>query len=172
VRELPIRTALVTVAVGCLVLLYLLWWTAYAGIHFEQRFTQRPPGESGQVGGTTVRAVSLSSTRLLADQKYGGPPDAAAAGTVWVVAVIEATQQPGAAEFYCSLELLGPEGRRWEPTGNYTRTMPLCSTDLVKPGPPVRFETIFQVPERYLDGIIGVALLDPRTPDPVDVVTP
>jgi hypothetical protein len=171
-RTLPIRTTLVTVAVGCLVLLYVLWWTTYAGIHFDQRYTQRPPGEPAQTGGTTIRVVSLTSTPLLADQKYAGPPEPAASGAVWVIAVLEATQPPGAAEFYCTVELLGPDGRRWEKESKFTRTLPYCGSDVVQPGPPVQFEMIFSVPERYVGQIVGVALLNPLTPERVDVVTP
>ena len=171
-RPLPIRTALVTVTVGCLVLLYVLWWTTYAGIHFNQRFTQRPPGEAGRVGGTTIRLRSLTSTPLLADQKYAGPAEVADPRTVWVVAVLEATREPGAPEFYCTVELLGPGGRRWDPQSKVTRTVPYCASDQVKPGSPTQFETIFLVPERFVGQIVGVALLDPSVADRVDVVTP
>jgi hypothetical protein len=171
-RLLPIRTALVTVAVGCLVLLYVLWWTTYAGIHFDQRFTPRAPGEAGRVGGTTIRLLSLTSTPLLADQKYAGPAEAAEPGTVWVVAVMEASQEPGAPEFYCTVELVGPGGRRWEKQSKVTRTVPHCASDQVKPGSPTRFETVFLVPERFVGQIVGVALLDPSVADRVDVVIP
>jgi hypothetical protein len=171
-RTLPIRTTLIAVAVGCLVLLYVLWWTTYAGIHFNQRFTQRPPGEAGRAAGTTVRVLSLASTPLLADQKYAGPPEPAPSGAVWVVAVLEATRQPGAPEFFCPLELLDREGRRWTAQTSVTRSLPYCASDLVKPGPPVRFEVLFQVPERLVGQVAGVAVLDPASPDRVDVVSP
>jgi hypothetical protein len=172
VRTLPIRTVLVTTAVGCLVLLYVLWWTTYVATHVEQRYDQRPPGEVGRIGGTSIRVLSLTSSVLLADQEYSGPPEAAEPGAVWVVAVLEATQEPGAPEFFCTVELLGPDGRRWEPQTNVTRTLPYCSGDLVKPGPPVRFETIFLVPERFVGQIVGVALPDPTVADRVDVIAP
>jgi hypothetical protein len=171
-RTLPIRTVLVTTAVGCLVLLYVLWWSTYVATHVEQRYTQRPPGESGQVGGTSIRVLSWTSSVLLADQKYAGPPEAAEPGAVWVVAVLEASQVPGAPEFLCTVELLGPDGRRWDNQTNVTRALPYCASDLVKPGPPVRFEAIFLVPERFAGQIVGVALLDPTVADRVDVVTP
>ena len=171
-RRLPIPTTLASGAVGCLVLLYLLWWTTYTGIHFDQRYTQRPPGATGQSGGTTIRVLSMTSTSRLADQKYAGPPEAAAPGAVWVLAVLEATQPPGAAEYYCTFELLGLEGRRWEDEGTFTRTLPSCGSDTVQPGPPVRFEAVFAVPERFVDQVAGVALLDPAATDRVDVITP
>lgn len=169
---LPIRTVLVTTAVGCLVLLYVLWWTTYVATHVEQRYTQRPPGEAGRIGGTSIKVLSLTSSVLLADQKYDGPAEAAEPGAVWVVAVLEATQEPDAPEFFCTVELLGPDGRRWDKESNVTRTLPYCASDVIKPGPPVRFETIYQVPERFVGQIAGVALLDPTVPDRVDVVSP
>jgi len=172
VRTLPIRTTLVTVAVGCLVLLYILWWTTYAGIHFDQRYSQRPPGAAGHSGGTTLRVLSMTSTLLLADQKYAGPPQAAAPGTVWVVAVLEATQPPGTPEYYCTFELLDTEGRRWDKEGTFARTLPSCGSDTVRPGPPVRFEAVFLVPERLVGQVVGVALLDPEVADRLDVITP
>jgi hypothetical protein len=171
-RLLPVRTVLVATAVGCLVLLYVLWWTTYAGIHFNERFTQRPPGAAGQVGGTAVRVLSLTSTPLLADQLYAGPPDPAPSGAVWVVAVLEATQQPGAPAFFCPLELVDRDGRRWDAQTIGTRAMPYCGSDLVKPGPPVQFETVFLVPERLVGQVVGLALLDPASADRVDVVRP
>lgn len=171
-RAVPIRTALVTTTVACLVLLYLLWWTTYAGTHFDQRFTQQPPGAAGQVGGTSIRLVSLTSTLLLADQKYGGEPEAAEPGAAWVVAVLEGVQEPGAPEFFCTLELVGPDGRRWDKQTSVGRTLPYCDSDALKSGNPVRFETIFLVPERFADQVAGVALLDPSVPDRVPVITP
>lgn len=172
VRTLPIRTVLVSTAVGCLVLLYVLWWSTYAGIHFEQRYTQQSAGEAGRIGGTSIQVLSLTSTVLLADQKYSDEPEAADPGTVWVVAKLEATQDPGAPAFYCTIELLGPDGRRWKNQGKYTRTDPSCSGDLVKPGPAVRFEMVFLVPEQFVGQIVGIALADPTVPDRVDVIAP
>ena len=171
-RPLPIRTVLITTTVGCLVLLYVLWWTTYAGIHFNQRFVQRPPGEAGRIGGTSIRLLSLTSSPLLADQKYAGPPDPAEPGAVWVVAVLEASQEAGAPEFLCTVELVGPDGRQWDDDGQVSRTLPHCTSDLVRPGPPVRFETVFLVPERFVGQLDGIALLDPSVPDRADVITP
>lgn len=171
-RPLPLRTTLGTVAVGCLVMLYLLWWTTYAGIHFDERFAQRPPGAAGEVGGTSIRLLSLTRSDLLADQKYGGAPDHASPGTTWVVAELEAVQRPSAPEFYCTLELVGPDGRRWDKQSNVGRTLPSCSHEEIRSGGPVRFETVFLVPERFADQLVGVALMDPAVPDRVPVITP
>jgi hypothetical protein len=155
------------------VLLYVLWWTTYAGIHFEPRFTQQPPGASGRVQGTEVRLVSLTRTGVLTDQSYGGEPETAEPGTTWVVAVLEATQQPGAPKFYCTLELVDADLRRWDTHGLPGRALPSCPPgEELTTGQPVRFETIFLVPERFAERIAGVAVMDQTTADRTVVLTP
>jgi hypothetical protein len=171
-RPFPLRTALGSTAVACLVVLYLLWWTTYADIHFNERFAQRPPGIAGQVGGTSIRLLSITQSKLLADQTNGGVPEQASPGTTWVVAQLEAVQPPGAPDFYCTIELLGPGGRLWDKQFKVARTTPECRSDDLKSSRPVRFETIFLVPERFGDRIAGVALMDPVVADRVPVITP
>src|SRR3712207_3188823 len=90
--EIPLRTVLVLTAASALVLLYLLWWTTYAGIHMEERFVQQPAGAAAEVGGTSIRLLSLRQSTLLADQKYSGVPEQASSGTTWEVAEMEAVQ--------------------------------------------------------------------------------
>ncbi len=175
-RVLPVRTAAATTSVVCLVLLYIIWWTSYVETHVDERFAQQPPGAAGQAGagGTTLRLLSLTSAPLLADQGSGPDPEPSPArpGTVWVVAVLEGVQAPGAEEYFCTFELLGPEGRRWERTDQYDRATPSCSSELFAPGTPVRFEATFEVPERFAGELHGIALLDPTTADRVPVITP
>ena len=170
--QLPLRTALFVTSVSAMALLYLLWWTTYAGIHVEERFVQRPPGAAGQVGGTSIRLLSLTRAAQLAMQKYGGDPEQPSPGTVWVVAVFEAVPQPGAPEFYCTLDLLGPDGRRWKAESEVNRFRPGCISREKTPDRPAEFESIFLVPERFADQIVGVALMDPTVPDRVPVITP
>lgn len=169
--ELSLRTALVSTGVGALVVLYLLWWTTYAQVHFEQRYAPAAPGAAGEVAGTSIRVLSLTAAAQLADQKYGGEPESAEPGTVWVVAELEAVQAPGAPTFYCSLELLGPDGRRWSPQIKTARTLSSCSADALSDR-PVRFETIFLVPERFRGELVGIALLDSTDAGRVPVVRP
>ena len=171
-RPLPLRRTLATTAVGCLVVLYLLWWTTYAGIHFEERFAQQPPGAPGKVGGTSIRVLSMTRSHLLANQTYESAPKPASPGTSWVVVELEAVQQQGAPDFYCTIELAGLEGRLWEKQFQVGRTAPTCDSDELKSGRPVRFETIFSVPDRLIDQIAGVALLDSTVADRVPVITP
>ena len=170
--QLPLRTALFVTSVGAMVLLYLLWWTTYAGIHVEEPFVQQPPGTAGQVRGTSIRLLSLTRSAELAMQKYGGPPKRASPGTVWVVGVFEAMPQPGAQEFYCTLDMLGPDGRRWEAESEVNRLRPSCISRDKTPDRPAEFESIFLVPERFATQIVGVALRDSTVPDRVPVITP
>lgn len=171
-RLLPIRTVLVTTAVGCLVLLYIVWWTTYAGIHFDQRFTQPPAGQSTTVRGTTVTLASLTRSPLLADQQYGGPPDPAEPGAVWVIAELEAVRAADAPEFVCTLELLGPEARRWSMAYQSKRSTPWCGEEDLLPGGHQRFEMVFAVPERFATQLFGVAVLDSSSADRAAVLTP
>jgi hypothetical protein len=168
----PLRTVLFLTAVGALVLLYLLWWTTYAGIHFQERFVQQPAGAAAEVGGTSMRLLSLRQSTLLADQKFNGVPEQAGSGTTWVVAELEAVQQPDAPDFYCTLELVGPDGRRWEKQTKFNRTLPWCDSKEIASGRSVRFEAIFLVPEQYADQLMGVALMDPSVADRVPVIMP
>lgn len=168
--ELPLRTASATTAVGALVLLYLLWWTTYAQVHFEPRYAPRPPGAAGEVAGTSIRVLSMVAAPRLADQRYGGEPDSAVPGAVWVVAELEAVHAPGVAGL-CTLELLGPGGRRWTPQTTTSRTLPSCSSAALS-ARPSSFETVFLVPERFADRLVGIVLLDPSDPGRAPVVTP
>lgn len=46
---LPMRRILFAVAALAAVLIYLIWWVTYAGIHYIPRYTVRPPGAAGEV---------------------------------------------------------------------------------------------------------------------------
>lgn len=171
-RPLPLRTALLTTTVLCLVLLYLLWWTTYAAIGLEQRFAAQAAGQPAVSRGTSVTLVSLTRTLLLADQEYGDAPEPAQPGAVWVVALLDATRAADAPEFYCTLELAGAQGQRWTVQTQVNRTVPWCGKNELAPGATQRFEMIFLVPERYADQVVGVAVLDSSSTDPVPVIRP
>jgi hypothetical protein len=171
-RVFPLRTTLFLTAAGALVLLYLLWWTTYAGIHFEERFAQQQAGAADEVSGTSIRLLSLRQSILLADQKFSGVPEQAGSKTTWVVAELEAVQRPDAPDFYCTLDLVGPGARRWEMQSKFNRTLPSCDHEEIGTGRSVRFEAIFLVPQQYADQLMGVALMDPLVADRVPVITP
>jgi hypothetical protein len=170
-RLLPLRRILFVVAAFAVVLIYLIWWVSYAGIHYTARYTIRSPGASGEVQGTTVRVLSLTRSDQLADAEEG-EPDLPYPGAVWVVAELEALWHDPAKEYYCGAQLIGPERRLWSTSSSPTkRAMQSCPLDLVV-GQPVRFEAIYMVPARYADQISGIALSDSSTAARVPVITP
>jgi len=50
-RVLPLRPILFALAAFAAVLIYLIWWVSYAGIHYIPRYSLRPPGASGEGSG-------------------------------------------------------------------------------------------------------------------------
>ena len=172
-RVLPLRTVLFLTAVAALVLLYLLWWTTYAGIHFQARFAQQPAGAAAEVGGTSIRVVSLRQSRMLADQKYSGIPEQAS-----VRDDLGDRRARGGAAAGCSGLLLHPgAGRSRHPAlgeavqvqpNTARRATPRRSSQVSS----VRFEAIFLVPQQFADQLMGVALMDPSVADRVPVITP
>ena len=153
------------------VLIYLIWWVTYAGIHFTPRYSVHPPGASAEVEGTSVRLVSLIRADQLRDAK-GAEPALPEPGAVWVVAELEAVRHGPAQKFGCGMEALGPQQRVWtEDYVGVSRSTPDCELD-PPIGQPVRFESIFMVPARYADELIGVALPDRGTAARTAVIRP
>jgi hypothetical protein len=144
-------------AVGALaaVLIYLIWWVTYAGIHYTPRYAVRPPGVAGEVQGTSVRLLSLTRAEQL------------------VVAEFEAVRHDPGKTFYCDTELLGPQRRLWARAATGAgRAIPGCLPDDFAVDRLVRFEAVFLVPIRYADQLAGVALVDDSTAARTPVITP
>ena len=80
-------------AVGALaaVLIYLIWWVTYAGIHYTPRYAVRPPGVAGEVQSTSVRLLSLTRAEQLVDtsEDKSGKSEFPDPGGVWIVAEFE-----------------------------------------------------------------------------------
>ena len=170
-RVLPMRRILFAVAAFAAVLIYVIWWVTYAGIHYIPRYTMRPPGAGGELQGTTVRVLSLTRSDRLADAE-GEEPGVPAPGAVWVVAELEAVRHDPAKEFLCGAQLIGPERRLWSTASVRTRrAIQDCPLDLVV-GQPVRFESIFMVPARYADQLVGIALSDDSSAARTPVIRP
>ena len=170
-RPLSMRRILFPVAAVAAVMIYVIWWVTYAGIHYNPRYSIRPPGAAAEVQGTTVRLVALVRAGELRDAG-GGPSELPVPGAVWVVAELETVRHDPAKEFPCGAKLLGPEGRLWSSEPFRVRR----ATEWCKPDNPVdqavRFESIFLVPARYADKLIGVALVDLGTAERTAVLTP
>jgi hypothetical protein len=166
------RRILFLVAALAAVAIYVIWWVTYAGIHYNTRYSIQPPRAAADVQGTSVRLVSLIRSDQLADAS-GGPPEVPDPGAAWVVAVFESVQHGPAEKLSCSsTRLLGPQGRLWDPElFRVQRAMEDC-----KPNHPVgqavRYESIFMVPARYADQLIGIALEDRSTAARTQVIRP
>ena len=170
-HPVPLRPLLFVLAPCCLVALYLITWWAYASTHLEQRYVPLAPGAAYEFEGTTVRVLSMTTSDWLADTTGGDTP--ALPGAAWVVAELEAQRADGATEFYCTFELLGPDGRVWKPEFPAAeRAVPGCSGDDITPGRAHRFEVVFQVPMTDADQLIGVSRVDPVRPTRTPVLRP
>jgi hypothetical protein len=96
---------------------------------------------------------------------------------VWIVAELEAERHDPAKEFLCGAQLIGPEWRLWSTTSALTkgvmpkRAIQSCPLDLPV-GQPVRFESIFMVPARYADQLVGIALTDDSSAARTPVIRP
>ena len=150
----------------------MIWWVTYAGIHYNARYSIRPPGAAAEVEGSSVRLLSLVRSDQLADASGGMPlfPDP---GAVWVVGEFESVRHDPAEKFLCGTRLLGPQRRVWipEPFPEVKRVTEDCQTNNPV-GQAVRFESIFMVPARYADQLIGIELYDPSTAARTPVLTP
>jgi hypothetical protein len=170
------RRTVFAVAAFAAVLIYLIWWVSYAGIHFSPRYRLLPPGVSAEVQGASVRVLSLTRSDQLANVG-GGKPGLPDPGAVWIVAEMEAVRHDPAKEFLCGTELIGPEWRQWPTASLFTasagvqRATPSCPLDLAV-GQQVRFESIFMVPARYADQLSGIALRDDSSAARTPIIRP
>jgi hypothetical protein len=154
------RAWLQTVAVLLVVVIYLLAWSSYSAAHTLDRYRRLAPGEAATRAEGRTRLLSLTRADRLTDSK-GGRDAVADAGTTYVVAELELTQQQPVEYPYCSGVLLGPGGRTWQLAGtSVERAVSSCDPSAVVVGRPYRYEGIYEVPLRYADQIVGVALPD------------
>ena len=72
--------------------------------------------------------------------------------------------------------MLGPDRRTWEDDslGVSREIENSCDKDSAPIGHTVTVEAVFQIPERYVDRLAGVGVIDDgsRTPEPVMVPAP
>jgi hypothetical protein len=170
-RTIPMQRILFVVAALVAVAIYLVWWVTYAGIHYIPRYTVRPPGAAAEAQGTSVHLLSLTRADQLVNAE-GNRPGIPDPGTVWIVAEFEAVRHDPAQDFYCDLRLMGPQQRLWSEAPPVGRTTPGCRSDDLVIGQPGRFESIFSVPIRYADLLVGIALPDDSTAARTPVLTP
>lgn len=166
------RSWLLLACAASLVGVYLVGWGFYATTHTVDRFEQLAPGARASVNDAEVRVVEvLRTTRL--DDADGGEPELAPAGVSYVVATVEVLRHADHELFVCRLDLVGPGQRQWETENLYVeRSLPVgCSTDDVRIGQPYRYLAVYAVPDRFVDGLYGLAL-EPYDGQPKLVLTP
>ena len=154
---------------GCVlaaVAVYLNIWTTYAlyGLTAYGRYDQQDPGSVVTAMGAEFRLVSLAQTTELVNsstQEISSP----AINAVWVVARIDVVRRSEDANLFCSFAVLGPERRVWEPSRDYVSrdATDTCTPDLMPLGGTWPLEVVFQIPERYVGELAGVALNDPAS---------
>lgn len=141
-------------------LIYLTGWSTWAHVHTAERHVLLPPGAAGSRGGAEFRLLSLVRSTELADSA-GGPPQVADAGATFVVAEVEVVRRREDGPFLCAVDLLGTGGRVWSASLlQVQRAVSSCRDDEVATGRPYRFESVFLVPGRDADALVGVALTD------------
>jgi len=166
------RAWLVLGVVALVTALYLTGWSIWAYTHTANRYQALPPGTAGVRAGAEFRVLSLVRSDRLADSQ-GDEPQVADAGATFVVAQVEVLRQREDELFTCGVDLLGPDGRVWSSTmAQVQRAAPFCSADAVALGTPFRYESIFLVPERDADRLVGVALTDRSGPQRSPVLRP
>lgn len=166
------RAWLLLGVVALVVVVYLAVFSVWAHTHTTPRYAQLAPGAVGTRGGAEFRLLSLTRSAELADAE-GGQPQVADAGATFVVAQVEVLRRVEDGPFLCGVDLLGPGGRVWTPTSlEVQRAVPTCSGADVAVGQWRRFESVFLVPERYADQLVGAALTDSSGPDRSAVLRP
>lgn len=154
---------------GCVlaaVAVYLNIWTTYAlyGLTDYGRYDQQDPGAVVTAMGAEFRLVSLVQTTELvssSNQEISSP----SINAVWVVARIDVVRRSEDPNLFCSFAVLGPGRRVWEPNQDYISrdTTASCPRDGMPLGSTQPLEVIFQIPERYVGELAGVALNDPTS---------
>jgi hypothetical protein len=170
-RRAWLRAACVLLAVA----VYLSLWTAYAlnGLSDYGRYRQYAAGTPVDSMGAEFRLVSLVQTSQLTNSITGeisSPP----MNAVYLVARIDVVRRSDDPGLFCSFAILGPGRRTWEPNTDYVSRdqSSSCRREEMPIGRPVPLEVIFQVPERYVGELAGVAVNDPVSRAARPVLTP
>lgn len=145
------------------VLTYLNVWSIVAiqGLTDYGRYTQLEPGEPARAMGAEFRLISLVQTTQLVNAitHTVEPP---ANNAVWVVARVDVVRQDPDESLYCNFQLLGPNRRSWKESCTYvSRTLERsCTMATMEVGRSYPLEITFEIPERYVDELVGVVVED------------
>jgi len=163
---------------GCMLLavaVYLSLWTAYAlnGLTSHGRYHQYAAGAPVDAMGAEFRLVSLVQTTQLTNsitREITSPP----VNAVFLVARVDVVRRTDDPDLFCSFAILGPGRRSWGPNTDYvSRDLgSSCPREEMTLGQPWPVEVIFQVPEKYVGDLAGLAVNDPVSRAVRPVLTP
>ncbi|MCW3159447.1 hypothetical protein [Micropruina sonneratiae] len=152
------RQWLGTAAIVAMVLALTTAWAGWLNARSSPHYQQAGPGAFADPvpeGSMPIRLASLTATPVLLTDRDQVP---SAAGTVWVVALLE--YQPPPDGSFCMVDLVAVDGRRWSTVSvlEYTGERGHEADCLAKPGErePVA-ELLYQVPEDVVDELAGLA---------------
>ncbi len=151
------RQWVATAASFALVLAIAVGWLSYLHARNTPTFAQVPPGglaDPAPEGGMPMRLASLTLTQLLVTDRE---LNAAPAGALWVIAVVDYAPPPEGA--FCRLDLLAVDGRRWTSMSSldYEGSRTLSGDCSATPGDGTpRVELIYQIPEDAAAELAGL----------------
>lgn len=136
---------------------YGVIWSTYVKLHTIDIHHQQQPGASAERDGVTYRALSLRTQTFIDSAPVQAPdqePGTPAPGAIWVSATIEVSGITDTVFGGCQLELLGPDGRTWEPISIHDDLLRRCSDET---GPaPTTVTLTYLVPEQWVDQLYGL----------------
>lgn len=136
---------------------YGVVWASYVKLHTVDIHHQQAPGAPGEWKGVTFRVLSIETQSFVdrapvqaPDQERGVP----APGAIWVTATVEVSGVTDTVIGGCQLELLGPDGRTWQPVSVHDDLVRRCDSET---GPaPTTLTLTYLVPEQWVDQLYGL----------------
>lgn len=138
---------------------YSVVWGTYVRLHTEDIHHQQPSGATAEWDGVTFQVLSLEIEEIVPEAPTQSPdqePGTPAPGAVWVTARVMVTGVQDTVLGGCQLELLGPDGRVWEPVSVYDDIERRCDDETGSA--PARISLTYLVPEVYADQLYGLVV--------------
>ncbi|MGD7707458.1 hypothetical protein [Microlunatus sp. Y2014] len=152
-----LRAWLVLLLVLGMSLTYALLWGAWVEQNTDQVYVQTAPGATVTYDGVALTVLAIR-THTDIDQGFSDPTTPTP-GASWVVVELQVTGNHGEVRNRCRFNLLGPDGRLWEPMLRYDDLPDSCDEDV--PATPTTVHLTYEVPEAYLGSLYGIVLDEP-----------
>ncbi len=148
-----LRSWLVLALLFGLAAVYCVGWGAYVDSRAVDHYRQLAPGQTTTINGLTVRAERIAVLEVF--DAWGDDPQDPAPGAAWVEATVRVEGTPTVDYERCQFDLLGPDGRLWEPESSYDDSViSECGPELGS----ASVRLVYQVPAADLDAIMGVVI--------------